>query len=79
MIALPCELSSEFYPELQKLAEAKGMRLIITSFNGSYVGYATPSRNFHINHMETRTMNWTGKYGGDYFNELVRLIIEKQP
>ena len=79
MIALPCELSSEFYPELQKLAEAKGLRLIITSFNGSYVGYATPSRNFYIDHMETRMMNWTGKYGGDYFNELVRLIIEKQP
>lgn len=79
MIALPCELSSEFYPELQKIAEAKGLRLMITSFNGSYLGYATPSRNFHIDHMETRTMNWTGKYGGDYFNELVRLIIEKQP
>ncbi len=78
MLALPCELSSEFYPELQKLAEAKGLRLIITSFNGSYVGYTTPSRYFHIDHMETRIMNWTGKYGGDYYNELVRLIIEMQ-
>ncbi|MBL4625556.1 MAG: hypothetical protein JKY42_10525 [Flavobacteriales bacterium] len=79
MIALPCELSAEFYPNLQQLAEKKGLRLVVTSFNGSYVGYATPSQNFSIDHMETRTMNWTGKYGGDYFNELVKAIIEKQP
>ena len=78
MIALPCELSAEYYSELQELAESKGLYLMVTSFNGSYLGYATPSRNFEIDHSETRNMNWLGKYGGDYFSELVKVIIEKQ-
>ncbi|MDA9564200.1 hypothetical protein N9R81_05965 [Flavobacteriales bacterium] len=78
-ISLPCELSAEYYAGLKVLANEKGYKLFLTSFNGTYLGYATPSQNFEIDHMETRTMNWTGKYGGDYFNQLVIQIISNQP
>ena len=78
MVGLPVELSSEYYEELQDMAASKDLKLVMTSFNGTYLGYATPSKHFHINHPETREMNWTGKFGGDYFKEVIRMIIEKQ-
>lgn len=77
-IGLPCELSAEYYPQLEKLAKEKGVNLVLTSFNGTYLGYTVPSQHYHINFMETREMNWTGKYGGDYFNTLVETVIQKQ-
>lgn len=78
MIALPCELSYEYYDKLEELAKRKGLKLMITTFNGSYLGYCTPSKHYNIDNMETREMNWMGKYGGDYFNEVIKMIIEKQ-
>ena len=78
MIGLPVELSAEYYAELESFAKKKNLNLLLTTFNGTYLGYATPSKYFNISHMETREMNWLGKYGGDYFSEVVKMIIEKQ-
>jgi len=78
MIGLPVELSAEYYPKLDLLATKKGLKLILTTFNGTYLGYATPATHFKIKHSETREMNWMGKYGGDYFEKIIEMIIEKQ-
>lgn len=77
-IGLPVELSSEYYPELEKLAKKKGLKLMLTGFNGTYLGYAVSSKYFEIRHGETRETNWIGKYGGDYFAQVIRMILEKQ-
>lgn len=77
-ISLPVELSGEYYPQLENYAFDNNLHLVLTTFNGTYLGYAPPSNNFKINHRETREMNWLGKYGGDYFNEVIKLIIQNQ-
>ena len=66
------------YKELEILANSKGINLVLTTFNGTYLGYGPPSESFDINHRETRETNWFGKYGGDYFAEVIRMIIENK-
>lgn len=78
LIGLPIELSADYYKELEILAKSKGINLVLTTFNGTYLGYGPPSESFDINHRETRETNWFGKYGGDYFAEVIRMIIENK-
>ncbi len=77
MIGLPCDFSGELMEDLDNYAESKGLKLIITSFNGGYAGYITKDDRFSINTYETTTMNWFGPYNGQYFSEIVRDIIDK--
>ena len=75
-MGMPCELSGEFYPELSLAAQAQGLNLMITTFNGAYLGYVTPDKYYNTrNHAETRMMNWYGPYNGDYFTEISKKII----
>ena len=78
MIGLPVELSGNYYKNLDLYAQKRGFSLFLTTFNGTYLGYAPPSKYFNIDHRETRETNWLGKYGGDYFEDLIKMIIEKQ-
>jgi hypothetical protein len=71
---MPCDFSGEFMPILEKVALEKHRKLIITSFNGSYMGYLTPDQYYTLPHYETREMNWLGKKGS-YFTELIEQII----
>jgi neutral ceramidase len=77
MIGTPCDFSGELMIDLDKYAKSKGLDLIITSFNGSYVGYITHDRLFEKDLYETRTMAWFGYQNGGYFSEIVRDIIDK--
>jgi hypothetical protein len=73
-LGMPCDFSGEFMPILEKVALEKHRKLIITSFNGSYMGYLTPDQYYTLPHYETREMNWLGKKGS-YFTELIEQII----
>ena len=77
-VGVPVELSADYYGNLEIAAKKKGLNLFLTSFNGTYLGYAPHSKDFYIEHMETRSMNWMGKYAGDYFEKIILKIIEKQ-
>jgi neutral ceramidase len=58
------------------MARAQGQNLIVTSFNGGYVGYITKDEWYDLNKYETRTMNWFGPYNGAYFSEIIGSIVE---
>lgn len=78
MVGLPIELSGEFYQDLESKAQKKGFHLMITTFNGTYLGYAP--RNTYYNEVkkaETRSMNWYGPYSGEYFSSLIEEIIHR--
>jgi len=77
MIASSGELSGVFYEKWEKLAQSKGLNLIITTFNGGYIGYITPDELYDENFHEVREMNWYGPGNGTYFDELILAIIEK--
>jgi neutral ceramidase len=77
LIGTPCDFSGELMAELNTFAKSKGLNLIITSFNGSYIGYITKDNHYDLNSYETRTMNWYGPQNGIYFQEIIKRIIEK--
>jgi len=75
LVGTPCDFSGELVAPLDSLARNRGENLIITSFNGGYIGYITKDEWYDENKYETRTMNWFGPYNGAYFSEIVANII----
>ncbi len=77
MIGLPCDFSGELTGTLDRYAKSRGFNLIVTSFNGGYLGYITDDRHFDLDKYETFTMSWFGPYNGAYFQEVITDLIDK--
>ncbi len=77
LIASSGELSGVFYEKWEKSARAKGLNLIITTFNGGYIGYITPDRLYGEHFHEVREMNWYGPGNGAFFEAMIEEIIAK--
>jgi neutral ceramidase len=77
ILGMPCDFSGELMIELDAYAKAQGIDLIITSFNGSYVGYITDDRLYDRGLYESSTMSWYGYQNGAYFSEIVRDLVDK--
>ncbi len=71
-ITAPCDFSGELALNYQAAAEARGMHAMVTSFNGSYIGYVIPGKYYHLNEYESRLMSWFGPYTGPWFDEMIR-------
>jgi hypothetical protein len=71
------EISGVFYEKWDQLAKEKGLNLIISTFNGGYIGYITPDELYDEHFHEVREMNWYGPGNGRYFDDLITEIIEK--
>jgi len=69
------EISGMFYEKWDEMAAAKGLNLIITSFNGGYMGYIVPDQYYNETYFEARDMNWFGPYSGSFFDEIITRII----
>jgi hypothetical protein len=75
MVSSSGEISGVFYKEWEKKAADRGLKLIITTFNGGYIGYITPDKYYNHHYHEVRDMNWFGPYNGAYFDEIMNRII----
>ncbi|MEM8967880.1 MAG: neutral/alkaline non-lysosomal ceramidase N-terminal domain-containing protein [Bacteroidota bacterium] len=71
LVGTPGDFSGLLYPRI----ESEGKPLIVTSFNGEYIGYLIPSEYYHLNHRETRSINWYGPYTGDYTTEIINKYL----
>ncbi len=71
------ELSGVFYEEWDRLAKENGLNLIVTTFNGGYIGYITPDELYDEHYHEVRETNWYGPGNGHYFDQLIRKTIER--
>ncbi len=76
-IGTPCDFSGELMFDLNKLAKEKQVKLVITSFNGAYVGYVNVDKYYDEDKAETRDMNWFGPYNQAYFTEIIQRILKK--
>jgi hypothetical protein len=74
---MPCDFSGELTNEIDSAAHRQNLNLMITSFNGGYIGYITDSRRYTLNTYETRTMGWFGDKNGDYLSELTMRLLLK--
>lgn len=77
LIGMPCDFSGELMKPLTEYAKSKNLNLIVTSFNGGYVGYVTDDIHYDKSNYETITMSWYGKDNGTYLSEVIRDIIDK--
>jgi hypothetical protein len=77
LISSSGELSGVFYENWENLAEQNGFNLMVTTFNGGYVGYITPDEYYHKKLYEVTDMNLYGPYNGAYFNEVMEGLIDK--
>ena len=77
LIGTPCDYSGELMPEVLQVAKSRKLNLIVTSFNGGYVGYITHDRHYDLNSYETRLMNWYGPQNGVYFQGIIQKILKK--
>ncbi|MHA4736593.1 neutral/alkaline non-lysosomal ceramidase N-terminal domain-containing protein [Dyadobacter sp. MSC1_007] len=77
MVGMPCDFSGELVAELDAYAKTKGLNLMVTSFNGGYIGYITHDKYFDRDLYETKTMSWYGPYNGAYLQEVIKDIIDK--
>ncbi|MEO7991737.1 MAG: neutral/alkaline non-lysosomal ceramidase N-terminal domain-containing protein [Chryseolinea sp.] len=76
MLGTPCDFSGEFDDQLDLTAEQHHLQMMVTSFNGGYIGYVTPIQYYDVDHYETRLMNWYGPGMGEYMVEsLDKMII----
>jgi neutral ceramidase len=75
MLGAPCDFSGEFNFHLDSLARNANNHLIVTSFNGGYIGYATPAKYFDVDHYETQLMNWYPPGNGDYISDCFSRMI----
>ncbi len=77
MISSSGEISGMFYQHWEKAAKAKGLNLIITSFNGGYMGYIVPDQYYNRSYFEARDMNWFGPYSGSFYDQIISSLIKK--
>ena len=80
MLGMPCDFSGEIVieNELYAYAEDRGKQLIITSFNGGYLGYITADHHYETTKRgEIREMNWVGPYHGMYFSKIVKELVDR--
>lgn len=75
IIGTPCDFSGELALPLYQFAQERGLHLIITSFNGGYIGYVTRDEWYDLRKDETRTMSWYGPGNGAYFTDIIKKII----
>ncbi|WP_291777525.1 neutral/alkaline non-lysosomal ceramidase N-terminal domain-containing protein [Cecembia sp.] len=77
LISSSGEISGTFMEPWEKYAKEKGLNLLITCFNGGYIGYITPDQYYDEKLYEVRDMNWFGPYNGNYFDEIITKTIDK--
>ncbi|HEY4652451.1 MAG TPA: neutral/alkaline non-lysosomal ceramidase N-terminal domain-containing protein [Pontibacter sp.] len=75
-LGAPADYSGEFVSTLQQQATQQNQQLIVTSFNGGYMGYLTPSQHYFLDEYEVRDMNFYGRWGGNYLTDILRQVLK---
>jgi neutral ceramidase len=78
LIGAPCDFSGMLTPPIYQAS--KKSHVLITSFNGGYIGYITPDQLYDYDGYETQTMNWYGMGNGDYLQtSMIRILNRLDP
>ncbi len=73
----PADFSGEMTLRFKDSMTKEGYKAVVSSFNGSYVGYIIPEKYYHYDSYESRLMSWYGPYMGPYGNELIHRMMRK--
>lgn len=70
----PGDFSGELALMVKKLLAGKGYQVMVSGYNGSYIGYIIPGKYFYLDNYESKSMGWFGPTMGDYTIELIELM-----
>ena len=76
----PCDFSGELFTRenMGSLAQQLNKKLIITSFNGDYVGYITYDPHYEtLSKEEVMALNWVGPHYGMYYSYIIERLLKK--
>jgi neutral ceramidase len=76
-ISTPSDFSGEMALDYKNALDKDGYRVLVTSFNGAYVGYIIPGKYYHLNEYESRLMSWFGPNMGPYTHEMIHRMMNK--
>jgi neutral ceramidase len=76
LLGTPCDFSGEFDHDLDSIAAQNNLKMMVTSFNGGYIGYVTPLKYYDFDHYETRLMNWYPPGNGEYISLCLQKLLE---
>ena len=76
LVGTPCDFSGELINDIESKANRFNHNIMVTSFNGGYIGYITNDKWYDLKEYETFTMNWFGPYNGTYFVYLINNLME---
>lgn len=71
-VSTPSDFSGEYALQVKNAMAVKGFETVVSSFNGSYVGYIVPGRYFFMDEYEPKIMGWFGPNMGEYSMDLIR-------
>lgn len=77
MLGMPCDFSGMLTPALYAHGQRANQYVMITSFNGSYIGYITPDELYDYEAYETQLMNWYGRGNGAYLQTCATKLMDK--
>ncbi|MEJ8800655.1 neutral/alkaline non-lysosomal ceramidase N-terminal domain-containing protein [Pontibacter sp. H249] len=78
LLGVPADYSGEFMPSLEATAAAQNKHVILTGFNGSYLGYIVPDTHYNLKKYEARAMNFYGPTAGSYLTYLLQQLLLMQ-
>ncbi|MCP2044758.1 neutral/alkaline non-lysosomal ceramidase N-terminal domain-containing protein [Pontibacter sp. HSC-36F09] len=73
LLGVPADYSGELLPQLER----QGQPVVLTGFNGGYIGYITPDQHYALKKYETRSMNFYGPQSGGYLTEILNRILHR--
>ncbi len=73
LVGTPCDFSGELMSKISKADQ----NIMLTSFNGGYIGYITADEWYDLEAYETLSMNWFGAHNGAYMTEYINHIVKK--
>ena len=71
LVGIPADFSGMLYPAIQ----SDEFDVMVTSFNGDYIGYVIPDVYYHLPHREARETNWYGPHTGRYTVALINRAL----
>ena len=74
-VGIPADFSGELAVPLYQKARDLGLNLVITSFNGGYIGYVVKDEWYDLSKYESRSMSWYGPDNGAYLSEIIERIL----
>jgi len=76
LTGMPCDFSGELVAGVDSVAKRGNKHLIITGFNGGYIGYITNDKWYNLDTYETRTMGWFGPGSGNYISKITMRLLQ---